>query len=226
MKLFYNIESWVKIHWILLIVFLIILIILFFSLFWIVKWNRKRKVNKNIKKIWKNKRSINNNLINLEELKIHFYQIEIKKNNSNKKIAWCALVEILTRVVINKYDQDYGNPKEALNSLFVFYKELREEVKKYHSAFKSNIVVIALINNEIRPFLTKWNFKINQEHKESSQEEYIKEFIKDYNKMFDSIRESKYIENLLLILGFNIKIDSFTIPNGVENINNNKKQNQ
>lgn len=225
MNLIYNVESWIKDHWIILIISIISVIIITLSLtilvIWIMKKIKQHKPDKKIRKIWKNKEFSETNLIDtfmINSLNIKFGQIEIKKINDNKKIAWYTLIDIWTRVIANKYDEDYGNPKEALDSLYSFYKELRTEIKKYPSAFKSNIVILAFMNNELRPFLTKWNSLINEKYKDLNKNEYIDEFITDFNSMYDSILQNKYIENLLLILGLNINHKNITIPDGVENL--------
>lgn len=230
MNWIYNVETWIKEHWIILLsslIILIILIILFFLFgIWMKKIINNKKTDEKISKIWKNKLLSNSNAIDalIHNLNIKVWKIEIKKINNNDKIAWYTLVDILTRVIANKYDKKYGNPKEALDSLYIFYKELREELKKYPLAFKSNLVILAFMNNEIRPFLTKWNFIINEKYKnldKNEYSEYIDEFIKDFNSMYDSIIKNKYIENLLFILGWNVNHKNITISDGVENINKN-----
>lgn len=238
MKLLYTVENWIKEHWIILLIILIMVLILFSIIAFLIKKINNYKYEKKIKKIWKDKSLSKTNMINIfmSELNIKFWQIEIKKINNNKKIAWFTLIGILTRVIANKYDEKYGNPKEALRSLYTFYKELREELKKYPLTFKSNIVILAFMNNELRPFLTKWNFLINEKYRDWNSEEkkyenwdqnkYIADFIKDFNLMYKSIIENKYIENLLFILGWHISTKNIAITNGVENIKNNNNYNK
>lgn len=231
MHSFYNAETWLKSHWITLIMIIIIvvtIIVLPLIIIWLIKKINNQKASKKIWKIWKDKNFSTTSLINtfMNDVNIKFWQIEIKHANSNKKIAWFALIDIWTRVIANKYDKDYGNPKEALSSLYIFYKELRVEIKKYPAAFKSNIVILAFMNNELRPFLTKWNFLINEEFKDLEKTSYINEFIKDFDLMYESIIQNKYIENLLIILGLNINHKNITITNGVENLKKKNDENK
>lgn len=97
---------------------------------------------------------------NLSSLKftIPFMEMEFSFSNADKEAAWELYVELLTRCATRKMKADEGENEEALDSLYSLFGTTREILKKYKSdCVNFSKIAIAVLNQIIRPFLSKWH---------------------------------------------------------------------
>lgn len=96
-------------------------------------------------------------LTNLK-FKPSFMEMEFSFSNADKEAAWELYVELLTRCATRKLREDDGDNEEVLASLYTLFGTTREILKKYKSDCKNfSKIAIAVLNQFIRPFLSKWH---------------------------------------------------------------------
>ncbi|NET36840.1 MAG: hypothetical protein F6K19_33240 [Cyanothece sp. SIO1E1] len=81
---------------------------------------------------------------------------------TERKAAWSLYVELVTRVAVQSLSDDQGLMREALNSLYSLFGTTREILKAAGpdvGAARTSVggIAIAVLNNGLRPFLTKWH---------------------------------------------------------------------
>ena len=100
---------------------------------------------------------------------------EWKEDPAQRNAAWAMYVELVTRVSIQTLDVDDGILREALDSLYALFAVtrdvLREDGPKV-GASKDTVGGIALIvlNQVLRPFLTKWHRRLTEHEKTNKPE--------------------------------------------------------
>lgn len=83
-------------------------------------------------------------------------------NDEHKRVAWRLFIETASRVSTQPLPEARGFLREALTSLYTLFTTVREELKTMspsRSGRKATVEMFALrmLNNELRPFLTKWH---------------------------------------------------------------------
>jgi hypothetical protein len=81
---------------------------------------------------------------------------------TERKAAWELYVELVTRIAVQSLDSDAGLMREALNSLYSLFGSTREILRTAGpkvGASKKSVggIAIAVLNNGLRPFLSKWH---------------------------------------------------------------------
>lgn len=97
-------------------------------------------------------------------------------NDEHKRVAWRLFVETATRVSTQPLPEDQGFLREAMTSLYTLFSTIREELKSMSpslSGRRATVEVFALqmLNNELRPFLTKWHPLLKQFEEDHDQDE-------------------------------------------------------
>ncbi len=81
---------------------------------------------------------------------------------TERNAAWELYVELVTRVAVQSLSPDTGTLREAMNSLYTLFGSTREILRKAGpdvGASRDSVggIAIAVLNNGLRPFLSKWH---------------------------------------------------------------------
>ena len=81
---------------------------------------------------------------------------------TERKAAWELYIELVTRVSVQPLAAQEGLMREALNSLYTLFGSTREILRKAGpdvGASRKSVggIAIAVLNNGLRPFLSKWH---------------------------------------------------------------------
>ena len=81
---------------------------------------------------------------------------------TERNAAWELYVELVTRVAVQSLDPQEGLVREAMNSLYSLFGSTREILRKAGpkvGASHDSVggIAIAVLNDGLRPFLSKWH---------------------------------------------------------------------
>lgn len=87
---------------------------------------------------------------------------EWESDPTERNAAWSLYVELVTRIAVQSLDIDQGTVREAMNSLYSLFSSTREILKQAGpdvGASHDSVggIAIAVLNNGLRPFLSKWH---------------------------------------------------------------------
>ena len=100
--------------------------------------------------------------------------------------AACELyIELVTRIAVQPMAKDLGTLREALNSLYTLFGSTREILRKAGpkvGASHDSVggIAIAVLNNGLRPFLSKWHPLLQNWEVQRSEELSIQVHEKDW----------------------------------------------
>ncbi len=88
--------------------------------------------------------------------------VEWEVDPIEQRVAWSLYVELVTRIAIQPLESDQGLLREALNSLYSLFDTTRQILKEAGSVLGTSPksvggIAIAVLNNGLRPFLSKWH---------------------------------------------------------------------
>lgn len=96
--------------------------------------------------------------VNKLQLKAGFLEAEFVAQDVDRNAAWELYVELATRISTQPLPHDQGVDKAALSSLHSLFGTTREILKKHGpSASRFAPLAIAVLNDVLRPFLTRWH---------------------------------------------------------------------
>lgn len=103
------------------------------------------------------------------------------------KAAWSLFVEISTRVPIQSIDPEYGSIREALTSIYSLFGETRRILAQAgpsvaHGKDSLAPLAIAVLNNGLRPFLTKWHSELQAYERKRTSDKSVVEYERDWAK--------------------------------------------
>ncbi|MFF3634079.1 hypothetical protein [Streptomyces sp. NPDC002250] len=84
-------------------------------------------------------------------------------NNDARQVAWQLFVESVTRVSVQRLDDDEGLLREAMSSLYGLFVTTRETLKvarpstQVSAGMTVECLAVNFLNAELRPFLSKWH---------------------------------------------------------------------
>lgn len=83
-------------------------------------------------------------------------------DRTEQEAAWALYIELVTRISVQRLDLDQGLVREAMNSLYSLFATTREILKKAGPGVgisKNSVggIAIMVLNNGLRPFLSKWH---------------------------------------------------------------------
>lgn len=86
---------------------------------------------------------------------------------TERHAAWELYVELVTRVAVQSLGTEEGLMREALNSLYSLFGSTREILRKAGpkvGASRQSVggIAIAVLNNGLRPFLSKWHPQLQE----------------------------------------------------------------
>lgn len=81
---------------------------------------------------------------------------------TEREAAWSLYVELVTRIAVQPLEADQGLLREVLTSLYNMFGETRQILREAGpkvGASKHSVggIAIAVLNNGLRPFLSKWH---------------------------------------------------------------------
>ena len=87
---------------------------------------------------------------------------EWEADQTERHAAWSLYVELVTRISIQPLGQEEGIFREALDSLYSLFETTREILKEAGPGVGASYnsvggIAIAVLNQGLRPFLTKWH---------------------------------------------------------------------
>lgn len=99
--------------------------------------------------------------------------VELVNEESQQLVAWELYVEYSTRITTQKLDKNTGSIREALNSLHSLFATTRSVLKDkgpgtISSENSVGVIAIRILNEGIRPFLSKWHCKLSKYENEQS----------------------------------------------------------
>lgn len=94
------------------------------------------------------------------KLNIAFAELEFEATQDDMTAAWDMYVELITRVTTQELDADSGDEKAALESIHVLFSITRQILKeKGRLAPNFTKIAVIVLNQILRPFLSKWHRK-------------------------------------------------------------------
>jgi hypothetical protein len=93
----------------------------------------------------------------------HLSELRFAVTRDNRQVAWQLFVESATRISIQRLGEDSGLVREAMNSLYTLFTTTREILTQAQPSRRTGRnptvehLAVAMLNNEIRPFLAKWH---------------------------------------------------------------------
>jgi len=87
---------------------------------------------------------------------------EWEADSTERRAAWALYVELITRISTQPLAFEQGLTREALNSLYSLFGSTREILREAGpdvGASRSSVggIAITVLNNGLRPFLSKWH---------------------------------------------------------------------
>ena len=81
---------------------------------------------------------------------------------TERKAAWELYVELVTRIAVQSLQSDLGSTRESLTSLYSLFASTRQILRVAGpqigiSKHSVGGIAIAVLNNGLRPFLSKWH---------------------------------------------------------------------
>ena len=109
------------------------------------------------------------------KLKLPFLDIEgdWKADEKEQNAAWELYVELVTRIAVERLNEEAGHLREALDSLYFLSGEIRRILKAYGpsvarpkgGALSFGYIAIVVLNSVLRPFLTHWHPLLSRHEK-------------------------------------------------------------
>ena len=122
-------------------------------------------------------------------------KIDAELNEDFYNVVWVILVELSTKIIFNKLKDNEGLEEKALNSVYKCFVSIRKALSRERIGLPWLYIILSLLNNQMRPFLVKWDGQLKENKKET--------FRKDLSFFQEKIRKSEEVE--LLFLTFDIK---------------------
>lgn len=118
-------------------------------------------------------------------------KVEIHPDQDTKRIAHQAWAEIVTRKAGIKFDGEHDTISEIYDSWYALFKEIRSlvksipasKLKKSEDVQKLVTVLISVLNEGLRPHLTKWHSRFRRWY-DKQLEECIGDCPQDIQKKF------------------------------------------
>jgi hypothetical protein len=87
---------------------------------------------------------------------------EWEADSTERNAAWSLYIELVTRIAVQPLEIDQGTVREAMTSLYSLFASTREILKAAGpnvGASNDSVggIAIAVLNNGLRPFLSKWH---------------------------------------------------------------------
>lgn len=92
------------------------------------------------------------------KIKAPFLEMEWNPQDEDKAAAWDLYIELLTRITTQKLDDNHGDEKTALTSIFSIFSITRDVMKNNgRHCIEFTKIAIIVLNQVVRPFTAKWH---------------------------------------------------------------------
>lgn len=92
------------------------------------------------------------------KIKAPFLEMEWNPQDEDKAAAWDLYIELLTRITTQKLDDNHGDEKTALTSIFSIFSITRDVMKNNgRHCIEFTKIAIIVLNQIVRPFTAKWH---------------------------------------------------------------------
>ncbi|MEH6446602.1 MAG: hypothetical protein V7784_22115 [Oceanospirillaceae bacterium] len=92
------------------------------------------------------------------KIKAPFLEMEWNPQDEDKAAAWELYIELLTRITTQKLDDNHGDEKTALTSIFSIFSITRDVMKNNgRHCIEFTKIAIIVLNQIVRPFTAKWH---------------------------------------------------------------------
>jgi hypothetical protein len=92
------------------------------------------------------------------KIKAPFLEMEWNPQDEDKAAAWELYIELLTRITTQKLDDNHGDEKTALTSIFSIFSITRDVMKNNgRHCIEFTKIAIVVLNQVVRPFTAKWH---------------------------------------------------------------------
>ncbi len=92
------------------------------------------------------------------KIKAPFLEMEWKPKDEDKTAAWELYIELLTRTTTQRLDEEHGDEKTALTSVFSIFSITRDVLKNNgRHCIEFSKIAIVVLNQIVRPFTAKWH---------------------------------------------------------------------
>jgi hypothetical protein len=97
-----------------------------------------------------------------------FSELRFAVTPTNELVAWRLFVESVTRISVQPLDADSGIVREALSSLYALFQTVRQVLTETQPSRRTGgkptieHLAIAMLNNEMRPFMAKWHARLSR----------------------------------------------------------------
>jgi hypothetical protein len=94
-------------------------------------------------------------------------------DNESRQTAWTLYVEAVTRVSTQALGSEGGSIREALTSLYGLFTVVRTTLRQSRPSHDTGegptveLLAVAMLNNEIRPFLSRWHPELERWERQS-----------------------------------------------------------
>jgi hypothetical protein len=118
---------------------------------------------------------------------------EWETDQTQRKAAWSLYVELVTRTAVQPLDVDRGLLREtltSLNSLFGTTRQILKEAGPNVGASRHSVggIAITVLNNGLRPFLSKWHPRLQAWELQKSPQSTLQE----HERVWPEITELRY----------------------------------
>ena len=109
--------------------------------------------------------------VRLTDIKVtvpQFSELHFAVTRESQQVAWKLFVESVTRISTQALSSDEGLIREALTSLYGLFAITRSALKEAQPSTRTGRdptvehLAIAMLNNELRPFLSRWHPMLQQ----------------------------------------------------------------
>ncbi len=103
-----------------------------------------------------------------------FAEMKFAVNSEYRHVAWKLFIETLIRVATQPLRTEHGSLREAISSLHRLFVDTRELLKTMHpskptSGITVEVCAVKMLNQEIRPFLSKWHVRLQDFESQNSE---------------------------------------------------------
>ncbi|MCL2924376.1 MAG: hypothetical protein MGF17_07055 [Trichodesmium sp. MAG_R04] len=127
---------------------------------------------------------------------------EWEADQTERYAAWSLYVELVTRISVQPLGQEEGILREALDSLYRLFDTTREILKEAGpgvGASQNSVggIAITVLNQGLRPFLTKWHSSLEVWETQRSNGVSPKEHEKEWSEESKMRGELEYLRQEL-----------------------------
>ncbi len=92
------------------------------------------------------------------KIRTPFLEMKWQPRDEDKAAAWEMYVELMTRTATQPLDEQYGDEKAALESVYSLFPVTRQVLKNNtRSCAEFTKLAIVILNQVVRPFTAKWH---------------------------------------------------------------------